>query len=107
MQVIKKTDVGSAAKVYGLTLGLIGILIGIVYALFFGWLSSFLDTESGLPPFVSSGIGMMTTLLFMPILYGLIGFVFGAVGAVVYNFVAKKFGGLEVEISYLTSPVKE
>lgn len=107
MQVIKKIDVGSAARVYGLTLGILGILIGIIYSLMFGWLSTFLDTESGLPPFVAPGIGMLTSLIFMPIIYGIIGFVFGAVGAVVYNFVAKKFGGLEVEISSLTSPVKE
>lgn len=33
MQVIKKIDVGSAAKVYGLTLGILGFVIGIIYAL--------------------------------------------------------------------------
>lgn len=30
MQVIKKIDVGSAAKVYGLTLGILGFVIGII-----------------------------------------------------------------------------
>jgi hypothetical protein len=36
--------------------------------------------------------------LFFPILYAAIGFVFGALGAIIYNLVAKWIGGIEVEV---------
>lgn len=36
--------------------------------------------------------------LFMPIMYAAMGFVFGALGALLYNVVAKWIGGIEVEV---------
>jgi uncharacterized membrane protein len=36
--------------------------------------------------------------IFMPIIYGVMGFVFGALGAVVYNLIARWIGGIEVEV---------
>ncbi len=91
MQVVKRIGVGSAAKVYGLTLGILGVFIGMLYALMFSFLPAFNDMPGG-----GFGIAM---LIITPILYGVIGFVFGALGAFVYNFVAGKFGGLEIELS--------
>ncbi len=91
MQVVKRIGVGSAAKVYGLTLGLLGIFIGIIYALMFSFIGGLGDAPGG-------GFGF-ALLIIIPILYGVIGFVVGALGAAIYNFVAKKFGGLEIELS--------
>ncbi len=95
MQVIKKIDVGSAAKVYGLTLGILGFVIGMI----FSSISSLVGDEI---PISGAGLGV-AMLIFIPIVYGIIGVVFGAIGAVIYNFVAAKFGGLEIEISNLHS----
>ncbi len=36
--------------------------------------------------------------LFLPVLYAAMGFVFGALGALLYNAVAKWVGGIEVEV---------
>src|SRR5205823_12833352 len=36
--------------------------------------------------------------LFAPIFYGVLGFVFGAIGAFLYNFMAKWLGGIEVQV---------
>jgi hypothetical protein len=36
--------------------------------------------------------------LFMPILYGAMGFVFGVIGAFIYNLIAKWIGGIEVDV---------
>ena len=38
-------------------------------------------------------------LIALPILYALMGFIFVALGAVVYNFVAKRVGGIEYTTS--------
>src|SRR5690606_768630 len=95
MQVVKRIGVGSAAKVYGLTLGLLGVLIGIIYPLVFSLIGGY---GFEMPIANAGGLGI-AMLIITPIIYGVIGFIFGALGAVVYNFVAKKFGGLEIEIS--------
>jgi len=36
--------------------------------------------------------------LFMPVIMGIVGFVFFVVFAAIYNFLAKQFGGVEVEV---------
>ncbi len=52
--------------------------------------------------FGNSQIRMMGFIyLFMPIFMGLIGFVFFVIFAAVYNFLAAKLGGVEVEVKNL------
>jgi len=36
--------------------------------------------------------------LFMPVIYGVMGFIFGVIGAALYNLVANWIGGIEVEV---------
>ncbi len=36
--------------------------------------------------------------LFMPVMYGVMGFVFGILGAALYNVIARWIGGIEVEV---------
>jgi hypothetical protein len=36
--------------------------------------------------------------IFAPVFYGVIGFVFGAIGAFLYNIMAKWLGGIEVRL---------
>jgi hypothetical protein len=95
MQTVNKIGVGSAAKVYGITLGFLGFFVGIIYTLMFTALGELGD---GFPFSGSGGLGIVMLIL-VPVFYGLAGFIIGALGAAVYNFVAKKFGGLEIELS--------
>jgi hypothetical protein len=94
MQVIKKIGVGSAARIYGLTLAGFGAIISIPYALFFG--AAIGLSDSGLPFGSAFPIFM---IIGFPVIYGLLGFIFGALFAWVYNIVAKKTGGIEIELS--------
>ncbi len=41
------------------------------------------------------GVGFV---IFMLIFYGILGFVFGSIGALLYNGIARVIGGIEVEI---------
>ena len=91
---IEKIGVSSAAKIYGLTLGALGFVIGIFYAIFLSAFSGILGSSS----MNLGAIGLIMPIVF-PIMYGIIGFVVGALGAVIYNFVASKIGGLEIQLS--------
>lgn len=44
-------------------------------------------------------VGMMVVLgLMIPILYGLMGFLLGVIGAAIYNLIAGWLGGIEVDV---------
>ena len=53
-------------------------------------------------PMIVFGDPMIRTMgivyLFMPVIMGIFGFAFFAIGAAFYNFLAKQFGGIEVEV---------
>jgi len=36
--------------------------------------------------------------LFMPVIYGAMGFIFGVIGAAIYNLVARWIGSIEVDV---------
>ncbi len=43
--------------------------------------------------------GMMIGFgVLMPVIYGVMGFVFGVIGAAIYNLIAGWIGGIEVEV---------
>jgi hypothetical protein len=48
-------------------------------------------------PVAMTGISIVLIIL-LPVFYGVMGFVFGIIGAVLYNLVAGWIGGFEVEI---------
>ena len=42
--------------------------------------------------------GMLVMGLLMPVFYGAMGFIFGMIGAALYNVIARWIGGIEVEV---------
>ena len=84
-QRIRRFGVGQTAK----TVGVLYALIGLVLAPFLLLAAMFAPQEA------SWGAGLV---IFVPIFYGLLGFVATAIGCVVYNMVAGWVGGIEVEI---------
>lgn len=80
-------------KMLALLYGIMG-LIFIPIFLFMSAASSQVspDQRMGLMAF---GAGFA---LFMPVLYAVIGFIFGVIGALIYNLAAKWVGGIEVEV---------
>jgi hypothetical protein len=43
-------------------------------------------------------IGGIAALIILPIMYGVIGFIAGAIGAALYNLVAGIVGGIEIDV---------
>lgn len=85
VQRLSRFSVGQTAKVLGLLYG----LMGLIFVPFFLIATMFSSGEE------SFGIGFALAL---PILYGLLGFVFTAIGCALYNWVARKVGGIEVSL---------
>lgn len=85
VQRLSRFSIGQTAKVLGLLYGLMG-LIFVPFLLIATMLS---------PNDVGFGVGFALAL---PILYGLLGFVFTAIGCALYNWVARKVGGIEVSL---------
>lgn len=91
MKTIKKIDGKSLARLCGVLYAILGFIMGIfvsLAALFSG------NNSSG---FMSAVFGIGGIIL-LPILYGLMGLVGGYISAWAYNFMAKKVGGIQIEV---------
>jgi len=84
---IKRITPSSVGRIFGAMYLAIGIVFGIVV------LIPVLFGSSGS---VALAIGVVVALL-IPIFYGAIGYVAGLFSAWLYNVIAKKVGGIEIE----------
>lgn len=88
MRRIKRFGVAQTAKVvaiiYFFVIAIVMMPLGLIIILLGGF----------------HGIGHWegVMFLFLPFVYALIAFVFTAIGCLVYNLIAKRIGGIEVEI---------
>jgi hypothetical protein len=98
---IKRVGVFSCAKIYAITLAAFGIIIGVIYGLLFmivgGAMMAGGGRDSGAAGASSLVIGLIM-MVAIPVLYGLIGFIAGIIGGVVYNVASGVVGGLELEL---------
>ena len=90
---IKRISPIQLGKMLALLYGIIG-LIAIPFFLFMATMSAQLPADQR-GPLMAMGAG---AALFAPILYAVVGFIAGIIGAVIYNVVAKWVGGIEVEV---------
>lgn len=95
--ILQRIGVLSCAKVFGAVYGGIGLIVGCMFALIGMFQGMFLggtDLGAGAAAFgFLFGIG---AIIFMPIAYGLMGFIGGAIGAFIYNLVSGFVGGMEL-----------
>ena len=85
VQRLSRFSVGQTAKVLGILYGLMGLIALPIFLLI-----SMVSPSEDAP---SVGFALV-----IPILYGLLGFVFTAIACAVYNWVAGKVGGIEVTL---------
>jgi hypothetical protein len=98
--VIKRIGVLKAAIVQACIMGLFGLLFGLCF-LFFGTLLGSMLGSAASNAGAGAGLGMLGGIgmvIFLPIMYGVTGFVAGAIGAAIYNLVAGWVGGIELEV---------
>jgi hypothetical protein len=92
MKEIRRIDIMSYAKVYAVIFAIIGFLAGLFVGALGGLISE-MSGSSGL----GGGFGFLSIIIF-PILYGGLGFVFGIIGAAIYNLIAGWVGGIKIEL---------
>lgn len=93
MYMVKSVGVMSAAKIIGLLYGCLGLL-----ALPFFLVIGLVGSAAGQQNFPFAGVAGIVLGILAPLLYGFMGFVMGAIGALLYNAFAKWVGGFEVEV---------
>ena len=102
MAVIRRVGPGSAFKVGLVVYALMGLVMGIFMAGFSMLLGPMGLGSPGVPDVPGAHIARLFmgagAIIFLPIMYGVVGGVFAAIGAFVYNLVAGWVGGLEVDI---------
>jgi hypothetical protein len=93
MHIIKSVGVLSVAKVMGAIYGAMGLIFMPIFLLA-GIAGSFAGGRGA----ALGAAGALVLAVLFPILYGAIGFVAGAIGALLYNVFAKWLGGIELEL---------
>lgn len=98
--VVKKVGIWSAARILGAIYGVIGLLAGTIFAIISlvgsGIASATLGRNAPIAwPGLFFGVG---AIVFLPLLYGVMGVIVGAISASLYNVFAKLLGGLELEV---------
>jgi len=91
---IKSIGVMSFAKISGLGYFAIGLLAAPFF-LIFGLVGAAAGRQAGVPQF-GALFGVVLAIM-APFFYGGMGFITGAIGALVYNLLAGWVGGVEVE----------
>jgi hypothetical protein len=85
MAQIRRFGVGQTAKVVGALYALMGLVFVPIVLI-----ASMVSPNK---PGIGAGFALA-----LPIIYGILGFIFTAIGCAIYNFVAGLVGGIEVEL---------
>lgn len=101
--IIRRVGVWSVARMYGALLAVGGLIGGLILAAFSlvgaGLAGAGLAGQNeDLPAFVGTAFGI-GAVVFLPILYGAMGVIVGAVAGALYNLFAGILGGVEIDLT--------
>jgi len=94
MKTVKRFDVMSVGKMVGLVYG----CISLIFVPFLLLVSAGMVASGQKDVGFIGGVGGVVFAVVIPFVYTAMGFLMGAFMAWVYNLVASKFGGIQVEI---------
>ncbi len=112
MITVRRVGVFSFAKIQALVGAVMGLFIGLIYGVILMIFGAAMLSGGGRDSGAAAAggiVGGVVAIILFPLIYGGIGLVFGAIGALVYNAAAGVIGGLELEIedqaaAYATTP---
>lgn len=94
--VLKSIGVMSAAKIVAVMYAVMGLIGGLFFAAIFSLIPTM--DGAGAPPSWLAPMAGLGSIVIMPVVYGIIGFCVGAIGAVIYNALAGMIGGIELRL---------
>jgi len=100
---IRKLGVLSVAKIYAVIMFVIMLLVCIPLGFIVIVMSLMGAGMAGSDGFAIGGGGVVIGIVYMivpPIIYGIFGFIGGAIGALIYNIFAGMVGGIEIEVEH-------
>ena len=100
---IRRFSVFSVAKMQALLMFVMGLIIGVIYGVFFMLFGAAIAAmapsgEGQAMGGISSVVVGLLIIIGFPIMYGTIGFIAGAIGALIYNIAAGIVGGIKFEL---------
>jgi hypothetical protein len=98
---VKRVGVFSLAKMYAVTMAAFGVIIGVIYGLIFMIVGGAMMAGGGRDAGTAGASGLVVGLIMMvaiPVFYGILGFIAGALGGVIYNIASGFVGGIELEL---------
>jgi hypothetical protein len=87
MKELKAIEPVSLGKIFGVVMAVFGFFVGIAVAIG-------LSSTLGVP----GVFGGVASIVVVPIVFGILGFIIGVIEAFVYNVVAKRFGGVMLDL---------
>lgn len=94
----------SVAKLQAIFMAIFGLIVGVIIAIATQFIPNTQEAQQAIIPFQSFGF---LAIIIVPIVYAIMGLVTGAIGAWIYNIVAKLVGGIEVEFEQNPKPFKK
>ena len=104
---VKRVGVFSYAKIMAVTMAAFGLIFGVIYGLIFMVVGGAMLAGGGSGSTGAGASSVVIGLVMMvaiPIFYGVLGFVAGALGGVIYNVASGFVGGIEVELENVGDP---
>ena len=101
---IRRVNVASAAKIGGTLYAILGLIFGVIVALISmagAGFAAAAQNDPEMPRMMASMIGAMFgvgAIVVLPIFYGVMGLIGGALLAAIYNLVTGFTGGLVVDV---------
>jgi len=94
MAIMKKINVIGLAKFQAILMAPLGLITGIVYS--FGNTINDLVTTGSV--YYSTVLAYLA-LIIHPVMFAIAGLLLGLIEALIYNLIAKKFGGIDFELN--------
>jgi hypothetical protein len=95
---LKRVSPLQAGKVIGALYALLSLVVIPFFILGFVVAAFAPNSNGNMMPAAIGLVSAVFMVVLLPIMYGVLGFIFGALGALAYNLIAGWMGGLEFEV---------
>ncbi|MGH9757186.1 MAG: hypothetical protein ACRD4M_05565 [Candidatus Acidiferrales bacterium] len=97
MKMVKRFDPLSVMKIAAIGYGFMGLFEGAIMSVVFSFVPFAGPNAEHMPRYMGLLFGGLS-IVFLPILFAIMGALIGGVGAAVYNVSARYVGGIQVEV---------